>query len=425
MAVERTHMSENQVVLKVEAPKTRGKDGETGDDDKPDLSRAPVFADLEGEAKDILDHVILDRLAPVREGELGRFEAEVTSEEIYARCGGGKYRVIGKTKRGQPIKGAFVTLELAGEPILRSKLARRAYAQMIGSAEDSNGTNGANSGASLQEIIAMLEQTRTTAETERERRAEAEEARHKRELERLEAESKLRAAERAAEDDRRRKDEELRDERRRKDDDDRRRRDREEADAREARRRADDEAARQRDREHQVAMMRMLHQQPATDPTALLLAGVELASKLGQGSAGGDGSTGEPVTDLIRQLPQIIDKLKGTLGPAAAGAAGPGGEPLTIAGDLGEKGKRVVEHIRAQGYNPEQVLSQAFDAMMAIKAAPAAAQQQGGAAQASRRGPGGRPVTPAPAPAASAAPAAPPAQPTAPAAPAAPAAAAG
>jgi hypothetical protein len=396
-------MAENQVTLRVEATKARGKGEDSDEDPKlPDLSGAPIFSELSDEYRQNLDHVIVERLGPVREGNLGRFEPSVTDEEIFERHGGGKYRVQGRTVAGRPIKGAFATIDLAGEPLFRSKLARRAYANMTGATEDVPAATG---GVSMPEIVAMLEQTRSTAEAERERRAEEEERRHKREIDRLAVEAKIRADERALEDERRRKIEDERDERRRKDEDERRRRDKAEADEREERRRRDDEAARQRDREFQQTLLAASKSSaPAADPVASMLAGVKLAMSINASHGGGGGSDApsDPLASLAQNLPATVEQLGKLFQPTAPNA---NANDLTIAGPLGEKGKKAVQHLQQQGIDPATALDRAFEMLLAVRGQPAPAAAPTSSSTTPpppRRGPGGRAVAPV-------APAAPPA----------------
>jgi len=407
-------MSETAANVRISVEKAKGK-GEDSDDDTPDLSSAPIFAQLDDKGRDVLGHVIVERLGPVREGSFGRFETEVTEQDIFEQHGGGKYRVQGRTNAGKPIKGAFATIDIAGEPNFRSKLARRAYANMTGD----NDTPASAPGASIQDIVAMLESTRASGDAERERRAEAEEARHNRELQRLAAEAKIRADERAAEDDRRRKYDEERDDRRRKEDAERRAQEKRDADEREERRIKADAEARERERQFQLTMLTAQKSQaPAVDPIAMLLAGVNLVQKIAPSGGGGDGPA-DPLTALAANLPQTVTEL-GKMFRGDTGGGGGAPTDLTIQGPLGEKGNRVVAHLQSQGMSPEAMLDRAFDLLLTARAPaqpvsgtqPTPASQQGPR----RSGPGGRPITVAatpvsPAPSSSSTPAATPAAP--------------
>ncbi len=85
--------------------------------------------------------------------------------------------------------------------------------------------------------------------------------------------------------------------------------------------------------------------------------------------AGGGGEAGpvDPLTALAANLPATVQELGKMFGakPNAAGAGG--AEPLTIAGPLGEKGKRAVQHLQNQGFSAEQALEHVFDTFMQAK----------------------------------------------------------
>jgi hypothetical protein len=404
-------MAENEVTLRVEAGKARPKHEASDDDEPADLSAAPLFANLETNGIDKVDHVVIDRIGPVREGNLGRFETDVNEEQIFARCGGGKYRLQCRTEKGKPIKGAFLTVEIAGEPIFQSELAQRMYERQVGGMRRPVETAAASTAISPQDIVALLEQTRTTADAERERRAEQEEARHNRELARIKAESEARALERAAEDERRRKLEEDRDERRRRDEDDRRRRDKQDEVERE-----------ERNRQFQLQLAAFTKAQtPAqtVDPIATLLAGVKLAQ--GFGGGGGDGAPADPVAALAANLPQTVQELGKLFRGQGGGGAAADPNNLTITGELGAKGNRVIVHLQQQGLQPEALINQAFDLMLTMRGTGTQPAQPAAHVPPPRRGPGGRPITvtattvqpaqPAQAPAQAAPPPAQPAQP--------------
>lgn len=404
-------MAENEVTVRLEGGKARAK-REEDEDESPDLSAAPLFAELDPGARETLDHVIVERLHPVREGSLGKFEPDVTEETIFDRCGGGKYRLQARTAKGKPIKGAFVTVEIAGEPIFQSELAQRQYDRMKGGLRALSGGNTPAPAQSFspQDFVALLASSGDKAEADRARREEEAESRHRRDLERLEREAKAREEERERADARQKRYDDERDERRKR----------------------EDEAARERDRQFQATLLAMTKSNapaPAADPVAMLLAGVKLASSIGGGGGGGEGPA-DPLMALASNLPQTVKELGQVFrgaNPATPGAAGGPNEPLQFVGALGEKGKAVVKHLQAQGLDPAAILDQAFNALLQMRrtdapAAVAAASSTTPAAP--RRGPGGRPMAPSPrAPAQSVQPPARTAQPAAQPAPA-PAAAA-
>lgn len=373
----------NQRTIVVNLPKEKGGDE---DDDAADaavlaasISRAPLFADV-AEHGDEVDHIVVERVGPVREGMLGKFEPDATEEDLFNRYGGGKYRLSGRSSRGQTVKGMFKSLEIAGEPIFLSDAARRTYTRMSGKPE----TAESSSAIGVEQLFAMLSKQNESQDLASTRREAERETQHRRDLERIKAEAEAVAAARLADDERRRKEDRDRDADRRR-----------EADERDERRRRDDEAARQRDQQFQTTMLQIANSKNthAPDPTGLLLAGVELATKL-RGGEGGGGGESDPVADLVKNLPGIIDKIAATVKGSGGGAAAAADKPdsLILDGELGKKGQAVVKHLQAQGIDPSQAIAQTFDAILKMTASSPPTAPGG-----PRRGPGGRPIVPMPA----------------------------
>jgi hypothetical protein len=364
----------NARTLVVNLPKD-SSDAETADEEQAlanSISRAPLFADMADHAGEV-DHIIVERVGPVREGTLGKFEPDSTEEDLFNRYGGGKYRLSGRSARGQTVKGLFKTMEIAGEPIFLSEQARNAYARMSGQPR----TAETPQGLGVEQLFALLSKQNETSDAAAQRREAEREQQHRRDLERIKAEADAQVQAREREDDRRRKDEADREAQRRKD-----------ADERDERRRRDDEAALARSQAFQATMLQIAqgNNRNAPDPTGLLLAGVELATKL-RGDGGGGGES-DPVAELVKNLPAIVDKISATV----KGTSGAKPDELVLEGELGKKGQAAVAHLKAQGADPSSILAQAFDALLQMRAAPAAP------SNGVRRGPGGRPIPTAPTP---------------------------
>lgn len=375
-------MTTQTLELEIKGAKTSGKSGRDDDDDKPaeGLETSPLFASL-GDEFGKVDHIVIERIGPVREGQLERLDPEATEEDIIEQHGGGKFRLQARQSNSKPLKGGFRTVILAGDPIFKSEHTTRMWRRQTGQPVDAGGAQQLG----VQDLIALITQASNRAGSELEARQAAQEAQHQRELARLKLEMDMREQARQAEHERHRVEAQEREDQRRR-----------ENDERDERRRKEDETSRERDRTFQATLLQITSSQtkhaPGPDPTSLLLAGVELAQKLGGGGGGGGGGDSDPVSSLVTQLPAIIDKLSVTLKPGAAAAAS---SDLTIAGDLGKKGAAVVAHLQAQGMDPEQALSKMFDVMMQMRK-PAASPAAAATAQ-PRRGAGGR-VMPVPIP---------------------------
>lgn len=329
-------MPQKAVVFDVPSGETAEEKKEADQEEK--LARAPLFAALE-DAEGI-DSIVIERLAPIREGTLGKMEPEITEEDIAARWGGGKFRVWARNARGKQITNR--TIEIAGEPIFASEISRAQYRRMVGGSPDQAAP--APTGApvpSWQEILAIQAAADERRREDYERRVADQEKAHQRELERMHMEQEFR---------------------------------RKESEEREERRRKEAEETRQRDREFQAVMMQIAQASGAgkADPVQTLLQGFQLGQQVG-----GGGEPGDPMTALAANLPAILDRA-GTLLPGAArppaqaeqvpATQGPQRpDQITFGGPIGQKARRVVEHLRNQGVEPEAALDQAFNMLLATR----------------------------------------------------------
>lgn len=328
---------------------------------------SPLFSveDTPGE----LAKIAVLRDQPIDEGFIGWLAPDASEEEISRRWGGGKYRLQGRTERGQSIKGAFRTIEIGGDPKFESRTSlvkwQRLQAQEAG--ELGGHHQQQQHGISVLELIQLQttrdEAARKEAREAAERRAQEAEKAHQREMERLRLEMAAREGERKA---------------------DQERRDREAREAEERRRRDADEA-RGRDREFFAAMLKMQESRPAAPGL-----GVEqIVSLLGMARelfGGGEGAAGDPITALMANLPAILDKSAGIASqiqggqPAAQASAEletNDGEAVTLTGAHAKALNQVVEHLRGQGIDPNVALMRALGALRKVRRPPAAIAAQG------------------------------------------------
>jgi hypothetical protein len=301
------------------------------------------------------------RLGPVDEGMVGKLAPTDGHETIARRWGGGKYKCVARDGKGKPIKGGFETIEIAGEPIFKSKGAELEYKRQIGEDTRAPATAAvASTAPTSMDIVAILSRQADEQRAAFERRQLEAEAQHKRDMDRIREEAGIRERERAAADERR--------ERERKEDEERRRK--EEID-REAREKRYADEARMRDRQFFEAMQK---QAGSKDPTESLMLGIKLATDL----RGGDEDRSPwaaalaPIAGAIAKAAQSAQAgrteaapaLPARAAPAAAAPAKPAAkkaEGVTLEGELAIKAKSTIEKIKAIGANPETIFAGMLD----------------------------------------------------------------
>lgn len=322
-------------------------------------SDAPLFISEEGEAggENVLHDILVLRLKPIREGNIGYLDPDATEEDIFEEWGGGRFRLIGRTARGKPIAGKFRTVQIGGDPIFISEEARAKWRRMQGTDAPSSKAPAAATAdpdsvaenrhrRRLEEIraeaAANLEKTRTEAAA----REEAEDRRRARET----------AASLAAEE---RRDKAAREERERE---------------REERRQDREAQAVAEDRRWKAEMdERRAEREARQDPTTILMQGMKLAMDMGAGG-GGEGFP-DAGTALIAKLPEIMQEARGIAVDVAADAgskrdkartnprgrgSAASGEPVTLDGELGARAKRAAERLMKAGRDPEKVMGAAL-----------------------------------------------------------------
>ncbi len=352
--------------------------------DRPEsVERAPLFAGLDDTERDKLDSILVMRVGPVREGTVGQIEPDQGVEEITKRWGGGKYRCQGRNADGRPIKGAYDTIDVAGEPKFQSRQADLEYRRQLGNLAPVGGVEESKPPASVPtslDIVSIMA-----------RQADEREAQHRRDLDRIREEARIREDERRRDDERREKERRDADERRekeRREDEERRRKDEE---ARERRERAFAEEARRRDQEFYASLSKA--KGDGANPVDTLLAGVRLAQELGDGKAEG-GGVGEVIGQVVAGLAAVAGKGKGeapagavtgeqaataALPPAQRGRAKGADDKLEIGGALGRAAVQAIAHCKSIGVDPRHVLAAVFDNMLRMpppKQAPAEQQRQ-------------------------------------------------
>lgn len=326
------------------------------------LATSPLFADLDHDQD--VDHIVIARTKPVAEGQLGEMPPDADENYIRDQWGGGTFRVQGRTARRVPVKGAFRTINIAGEPIFESVTARKQWEYMKRQRFAADDTvaqpAAAPAGRSAEDQIA-LEESRHRRELERIRvESEAAVARANAEAAASVARAKAEAAERENGEERRRT-------REREEENTRRDRDREEEESRRQRDRDWFEQQRDRDREWQKLTQGQKAQQQQ-DP-------IEVFAKMGKifaeaRGAGGDGEYPDAVTAAMARLPETIGALKDVAVDAIAeGTSKRDGrrrrrdtkpernhsaeEKITLDGALAAKAKRAAAHLHKQGKGKE------------------------------------------------------------------------
>jgi hypothetical protein len=309
---------------------------------------SPLFEDVTD-----LSYISVSREDP-EEGYVGRITPAATEKDIAKKWGGGTFALRPCNAGGKYVKGLGTrTIQIAGDPIFQSPAAEAKWKRSQGLATSEPArpaTAAADRALGFGELMVILdkqaERAREAAQESADRRAKEQEAAHARQLELIREES-------------RRREKELEVERARL---------AQESAERTARLDRELTAERERQREHMQTMLQLVKQksEAAADstPLATLMAGIKLATEMGQG---GGGKT-DPLSLLAENLPEVIaearklataDKSNPEAPAAAAGSEG----SVTLEGSVGEKARRLVEHLQRQGRDPEAVLSKVFDTL--------------------------------------------------------------
>lgn len=339
---------------------------EEEEEEAEDLASAPLFAAVNRAGKRI-DRVSVRRLEP-NSGFMGIMPPNVTEDMIFAKWGGGDYRLEAKNDAGGILK--VRAYKIAGDPQFASEAEERTWRRQNGLEP----VRGRGAGSDVKEMLAIMEERddkRRAELLEREDRtrkdADAREERDRRQREERDAIA--------------RRDEEQREERRRREareDDDRRTRAHREDLERITAQNAAALAQNQQYFTQLAATMKADERSSsaAIDPVKTLITGIQLARDLGGDAA----AAPDFLTALVSRLPETLQEVRRTAGAALAeikGGAGAGGKRpaglkpgedfLTITGKVATKAKALAMKIRAAGGNPEQ----AIDRMLTMATAAA------------------------------------------------------
>jgi len=326
--------------------------------DESPLDRSPLFSGFDVDEEQEIDHIVITRIKPVREGDLGQIPADTDEDFVREEYGGGTYQLQGRTRRKRPVKGAYRTIDLAGDPIFRSDTARQQWEQIK---IQKFGKPEARAGASVTPIRSVEDQN------------VLEQDRHQRELARIKAESEAYAL-------RARADLDLAVAKAQAEGAAAVARAKAESDAAVARAKAESEEREKRDRAFYEAqqkqqnefMVAIKGQEKAGDPLQQLKA---MSGILADLRSDNDGHAPDAVTALIENMPGIIGAVDSATGntntrrPAAGGssaskkaAAADGEEPVTLTDTLAEKARAAARHLAKQGIkNPAAALSQQME----------------------------------------------------------------
>lgn len=348
-------MSGRSRAAQIDINVTKG-DAETDPDDvdgegQESLRQSPLFSDLAA-GSERLDHLVIYRIRPIDEGQLGRLPADATEDTIREEHGGGTFKLIGRTENNKPIKKAFKTVVVSGDPVFHSKTSEAKWARMTGQPVIAAAAAAdANKPMSMMDFLLIQskasDQSRAEAREAAAERAREAEASHRRQLELVREESKRDAA---------RHESEL------------------------ARVKAEQDAKTERDREFLSAMtknsqemmvMMFQKQQGGTDPVQALIAGAQLAAGLGGGEM-------DPTTAFITHGADLMREIRGIAKDDAeetGGAAGGGGKRFVLTGAIAAKAEAARQKIKKAGKDPEVIFSKLLD--MVVSGKPAAAPATG------------------------------------------------
>jgi len=359
-------------------------DGQTSKIVEEEEHGSPLFdsADAGGMA-----YILVRRLEPqIERGTVGHMEPTATELDIKERFGGGKYDIEGRAANNQILKGKKRSIDIAGDPVFQSMIARDRWLRSQGAPPAQQGSpapmNNPGNAPSFTEILTLL----TTMTQQAQAQAQAS---HMQQLEVIRRDEERREREASEREERR-----TRDARERED------RLRQEAKEDDARRQREEDERRARDREHQKSMLELVRSQqqaPSDGGGAIqtFIAGMTTAMKMlpmGGGGGGDDEPERDPIVAAIDALPDTIATLMGKKRPEPEGddeakpAAGNGqkGAPvksLQLVGPIAETATDFMQTMTAAGRDPEQVLTSAMkhivDSQKKRAAAPKAAETDG------------------------------------------------
>lgn len=350
----------------------------------PAWNESPLFAANDRRMK-LIDHVAVMRKDP-DSGYLGQMPTDLSEATLFAKWGGGMYRLEGKNAMGQILPGAVRSVKLAGDPIFSSEIEERRWRKINGLTDSGRSTDGgALSAKDLLLVIEQKDEKRRAEQLDREDRLRAE-LEDREDRERKAREERAAADQRAADDRRAR---ELKDQEERED---RRRKEAREDDERRARLHREDMERLTTQNAQTLAQSQQFFTQLATTLKAdtaaaakapgpgggelvkALLTGLQIAREF-KGESKGDGEPPDLLTSLVQRLPETLSEIRqtgaamyqeitGKNGKPPAAPAAPGrrrlparaADELKILGPTATKAKKVLQAIKAKGGDPEREL---------------------------------------------------------------------
>jgi len=370
-------------------------DADEEENKAPEHLDSPLFSDLGTVEDEKISVIHVFRQEP-DEGYLGHLPPDSTEAAVFERFGGSLYTLQAKNEKGRVVTKR--SIRLAGDPIFMSDVAEARWRRQNGLDPRKKSTEKGEGEVSFREMMMVFKEEQAEA-----RRLEAERE-EKRRREEAERQDRLRREDEAREDRRRREEREWQErvaKEQREHAERMAKQAQEDADRRE--RRQQEENGR-RDAEHTRQLELTKEQARATleqnnqfftnmlamtktdaaqkDPTAALVAGVELALKIREGAGGGNGEPPDALTALVMRLPETLAEARATAKAAYNEVTGnnadvedgeEGGEPkLVIRGPLALKVKAMAAHLVKQGKDPRAVIDNIATALMSHKAQPQA-----------------------------------------------------
>jgi hypothetical protein len=322
------------------------------------------------------------------EGYLGFMAPHATEQDIVQRWGGSEYSVIAKNASGRIVLSR--KFRLAGDPVFVSDIFEARWRRMMGLKKKDEKSDKDPDTMSGREVMVWMQQQEASRRTDEAVRFERERERDREYQERVSREQRE-AQDRQSREQRESQERQAREQRehetklevqRREDAE---RREKEHSRELEKERTANAQLLQQNQQFFQtmLAMNKQANEGAAqSDPTAMLISGMEMAMKMHEGATPKDA-----LTTVLERLPETLKEARETAAAAyrevsgggkdkEAGAGGGKRDSLTIKGSLATKVKALVRHLVKQGKDPEKVIDGVADYLM--KTAPPSSGQRRG-----------------------------------------------
>jgi hypothetical protein len=277
-------------MTKAAAKKKQAEEEE--EEEAEDLASAPLFAPVNRAGKRI-DRVSVRRLEP-NSGFMGIMPPTVTEDMIFAKWGGGDYRLEAKNDAGGILK--VRAYKIAGDPQFASEAEEKAWRRLNGL--EPRGRAADTNVEKMLEVMEARDDKRRAELLEREERTRKDaDAREERERRLREERDTIARREEDAREERRRREA-------REDDERRTRAHREDLERITAQNAAALAQSQQYFTQLAASMKADEHGRSATDPVKTLITGIQLARDLGAAGGAAEGATAPDfLTALISRLP--------------------------------------------------------------------------------------------------------------------------